>query len=305
MENVKKAAKRLFFMPYWLTVLIAVPSYLFVAYVLVSGMERSVYGAAAYACSSYALVLSGTAIYRIVLIIQKIITSHRLWKRLRRDFVFRTKMILLPNTMITLIFVMVKLIAGFYYHSIWMMALGIYYLLLLLLRLSLLRRFYSHSIEIEQEKGIRAARVYGVYLLLLDIALNGIVLYSLYQGAEYSYPGYLIYAMAAYTFYAVIMAAIGYAKNHRNSSPVIVALNMVKLTTAMVSLFALETAMLGAFGEETSVMFRQSMIGATGFVIVAVIFGMALYLIIHFQLEFDRQLKRIRNKTVHNKARRH
>ncbi len=297
MDRFKKAAEKCFVKPYWLTVLIAVPGYLSVVFVLTNGLERSAYGAAAYALSSYALILSGTAVYRMAQAVRERIVSHPLWERVRRDFVFRTKIVLLPNTMITMLFVMMKLLAGFFYHSGWMIALGFYYLWLLLLRLSLLRRVYQNAIDIEQQEGVRASRRYGLYLLLLDIAFAGIVLYSLCRGAEYAYPGYLIYGMAAYSFYAVIMAVVGYIKNRQKENPVIVTLNMVRLTTAMTALFALETAMLTVFGEESSLMFRQSMIAATGSVIAVIILGMALYLIVHFQLEADRKSKSIRRKT--------
>ncbi len=285
MERFKKAAGKIFFLPYWLTLLIAVPSFLFVAYVLIRGIERSICAAAAYALSSYALILSGTAVYRIVKRIKERVTGHRLWKRYRRDLVFKTKLSLLPNTMITVFFVLLKMIAGFYYHSIWMISLGLYYFFLLLLRVFLLSNVYKHSMVIEPEKESKVTRSYGCILLLLDITLGGIVLYSVYRGAEYYYPGYLIYAMAAYTFYAVIAAAIGLYKNFRSESAVVITLNILRLTTALVALFALETAMLTAFGQDSSRIFRQYMITATGSVIVAIVFGMALYLILHFQLK--------------------
>ncbi len=290
MEQIKQVAQKIFFLPYWLTALISIPCYLYVADVLINGLVGSAYGVVACLLSSYALIISGTAVYRVVKRIKKMITNHRLWKKYRRDFVFRTKISLFPNIMINLFFVMLKLILGFYYHSIWMVALGIYYVCLLILRVSLLRNVHRYSIASESENKNKVTSLYGFYLLLLDIALGGIVLYSLNRGAEYSYPGFLIYAMAAYTFYAVIVAVIGLVRNHRDENTAIITTNILKLTTALVALFALETAMLNTFGKESSQIFRQYIIAATGFAIVTIIFGMALYLIIRFQSANNRKL---------------
>ena len=69
-------------------------------------------------------------------------------------------------------------------------------------------------------------------------------------GLVYEYPGVLIYAMAAYFFYAVIIAATNVVKFRRHGSPILSAAKAINLVAAMVSILSLETAMLAQFGSD-------------------------------------------------------
>ena len=48
----------------------------------------------------------------------------------------------------------------------------------------------------------------GWLLLILNAAISGMVVQMIWQNRSYSYPGFIIYASAAYTFYRLTMAII-------------------------------------------------------------------------------------------------
>jgi hypothetical protein len=56
--------------------------------------------------------------------------------------------------------------------------------------------------------------------------------------------------MAAYFFYAVIIAATNVVKFRRHGSPILSAAKAINLVAAMVSILSLETAMLAQFGSD-------------------------------------------------------
>lgn len=105
----------------------------------------------------------------------------------------------------------------------------------------------------------------------------------------YEYPGTLIYAMAAYSFYAIITATINVIKFRRHGSPILSAAKAISLVAALVSILSLETAMLAQFGGEDDPLSRKAMTGATGGGVCVIVLGMALFMII----KASRQLKQL------------
>lgn len=127
-------------------------------------------------------------------------------------------------------------LAAVYNGSFWFATVCCYYLLLSLTRLLLLR----------QKPG--AVHRCGWLLLLITAVIGGMSLYALMLERAATYPGHLIYGAAAYTFYAITMAAVQLVRWHRKKQPRWWAAKVVSLTGALVSLFFLENALLAAFG---------------------------------------------------------
>ena len=170
--------------------------------------------------------------------------------------------------------------SGIYYRSVWFAALAIYYILLAAMRFMLIRRKkrYTGTSEIEIE--FHRYRACGITLLIMNEALAGIVIFMVYQNRGFDYPGLLIYAMAMYSFYAVISAVVNLVKFRKHGSPVLSASKTITLVAAMVSMLSLETAMLSRFGSNDTPQFRAIMTGATGGGVCTIVICMAIYMIV-------------------------
>ena len=202
------------------------------------------------------------------------IRSTAFWSRYRADVHFKNRISLHIALTVNLAYILMKLTMGIYYRSMWFIALAVYYLLLAFMRLSLLR-----CKENTEAAAFRRYRLCGFVLLLMNQALTGIVVFMVRQDRHFTYPGYLIYAMAAYAFYAVTVAIINVVKTRREKSPVLSAAKAINLVAALVSILSLETAMLAQFGGEDDPAFRRIMTGATGGGVCAVVIAMAVYMI--------------------------
>lgn len=152
--------------------------------------------------------------------------------------------------------------------------LAVYYILLAVLRVLLLWRW--GGIGAKQE--LCRYRLCGVGLLIMNVALAGMVVLMVSQNRGYVYPGILIYAMAAYSFYTVIIAVVNVIKFRRHGSPVLSAAKTISLAAALVSILALETAMIAQFGGTDD--YRKMMTAATGGGVCAIILGMAVFMIV-------------------------
>ncbi|MDE5782377.1 MAG: hypothetical protein K2I03_13015 [Lachnospiraceae bacterium] len=299
MEKFKQTLKKIFFLPPFPTVLVAIPSFAFVTFVLVTETD-SIVAYVSYMLSSYALIISITGIYRMKGFTKSVwkriedhpmmekILSTPLGKRLLRDVRFRTEIELYQGFFINLLYIVMKLVSGIYYHSMWFISIAVYYILLAVMRFMLLYRGKKKADRDTMEAELRRYRLCGIMLLLMNQALAGIVIFMVHQNRGYEYSGLLIYAMAVYSFYAVIIAIINIVKFRRHGSPVLSAAKAINLVAAMVSILSLETAMVTQFGDGNTA-FRQIMTGATGGGICTIVLAMAIFMI----WKSTRQLKKL------------
>lgn len=287
MEQLYKFIKKVFLLTPVKTVLIAIPSYLFVIFVLVNNIQNVAISSLAYILSAYALIITITGIIRIVQLIRKPKELNPLLKkavsiplieRLLKENTFRTQAALYPGFFINVIYVIWKLSFGIYYKSAWFISLALYYFVLAWMRLSLIRPFSVKEGEIRKKAELKRYRLCGASLLVINIALSGIVVLAVKKENGFTYPGYMIYVMAMYAFYSVITAVINLVKYRKYGSPVLSAAKVISLTTAMVSMFSLESAMLAQFADASRTAFKKIMTECTGGVICVIVIGMAVYM---------------------------
>lgn len=296
MEKCKRILKRIFFLPPLPTILIALPSFIFVFCVL--GMEIDGLAAyIAYGLSAYAMVITATGMTRIIQAVRNGIDNHPFVKKLLAhplggryitDAAFRAEVSLYPSLVINMLYAAMKMISGIFYGSVWFITLSVYYILLAVMRFLLLTSARKRHTQVGIAAEFKRYRICGILLAVMTLALSGMVLFIVRQDGGYDYPGILIYVMAMYAFYAVITAVINIIKFRKHGSPILSAAKVINLTAALVSMLALETAMLGQFGQSEDPLYRKVMIAVSGGVICAFVLGMAVYMIAHAA----RQLKK-------------
>lgn len=185
---------------------------------------------------------------------------------------------LILSFLINLCYAGLRVVGAVLYTSFWDGALGFYYILLCAARFYLTRRTPKDQENTDYVRELRTCRWTGAFLLVLNQVLIWISLQIIQDGQSYHYPGTLIYAAAAYFFYALTMAIVNAVKYRKLRSPVLTAAKAVNLTTALVSIFSLETAMLSQFGG--SAQFRYLMTSATASAVCVLGHAIAIFLIV-------------------------
>lgn len=300
MAQLKQFLKKIFFLPPLATILIAVPSFALVIFTLVTERE-GIIAYLSYIMSAYALVITCTGISHVNRFVKSVrvgIGKHPLMEkmlntslgsRFLKDIRFRTEISLYMGFLINLLYIALKMASGIYYHSVWLISIAVYYILLAFMRFLLFHRGKTGRAKYCLETELKRYRMCGVILLLMNQALAGIVVFMVYQNKSYDYPGFLIYAMAAYSFYCMIVASVNVIKFRRHGSPVLSAAKVISLVSAMVSILSLETAMVARFGDKDDFSFRQIMTGATGGGVCTLVLLIAVFMIVKSSL----QLKKI------------
>ncbi|MDE7268514.1 MAG: hypothetical protein K2N89_13725 [Lachnospiraceae bacterium] len=289
LQKIKNIGKRIFFLPPFPTLLIAIPSYALVIYALTSETVNRAIAYAAYLLSAYAFVITITGITGVVRLIQKGVKQNPITRkvleiplvgRYLKEDTFRAQIALYQGFFINLFYVGVKMFSGIRYKSVWFVSLAVYYILLAIMRFSLLHHERKRAGKSKASEW-RRYRLCGIMLLFMNVALTGIIILVVSQNSGFEYPGMLIYIMALYAFYAVITAVWNVIKFRRYGSPILSAAKVINLTAALVSMLSLETAMLTQFGTGDDAEFRKIMTASTGAGVCIIVTGMSVYMIVH------------------------
>ena len=229
------------------------------------GLEETLFGYVSYTVSAWALTVLVAALVRGVPRLFRRVEARPLAGRLIHDEYFRVRTGLAVTFAINAAYALYRIASAVAYSSFWHGALGCYYLLLCVGRLYLTRRM-SPALPHTRTAELRVLRATGIYLLVLNLSLAAIAWQIVEEGHTYEYPGHLIYAAAAFCFYSLTMAIINTVRYRHFDSPLLAAAQSIATTTALVSLFSLETAMLSRFGHDP--VFDQGMIFFTGLGVV-------------------------------------
>ena len=279
MKRAWTLLERLLHPPKW--VLLTLPPIVFaeLAYVLLKG-KNSMPAYMIYCMSAYCLtiwVLPLPRLFRKA----KANMIHRLTgtvfgEKYIGDLAFRGSVSIYQGMMVNFLYVVFRILVGIRYASVWFLTIAIYYLLLGIMRLSLILSYRNRSVKSE----LRCYRRTAWLLFLLNIPMGGMIVLMVLTDSGYSYPGYVIYLSALYTFYTIILAIVNLVKFRKLGSPILSAAKVLNFVAALMSLLGLQTAMISQFstkGED----FRRRMNAITGGGVWFSVILIAVYMLLH------------------------
>ena len=202
--------------------------------------------------------------------------------RLAADYRYRTVVFTYTSLSVNLIYALANGIYGYVNRSIWFGALSAYYIVLSIMRYITVRFDWrssraSSAYQVKRKESF-VLRNCGVLFILLTIALGAAVIQMVYSNKAHSYPGSLIFAVAAYTFYKTIMSVINVVKAGKLKSPLLMTIRHIGYADAVVSMLSLQTAMFVSFGSKDTGIQRQ-LNGSVGGIVCLMIFIMGIHMI--------------------------
>jgi len=213
--------------------------------------------------------------------VQRFRRENRYYLRYQNDVQLRINLSLYFAVAFNAVYAVFQLCLGLWHHSAWFYAMAGYYLLLGLMRLSLVRHTRHHAAGEDRRMEWRKYRFCGWLLLVMNLTLAVFTLYFVFRIRVFLHHEITTIAMAAYTFTALTLAIINAVRYRRYGSPAYSAAKAISLASATVSMLTLENALLTTFGQESSESFRQIMLGASGAAVILAVQGIALYMIVN------------------------
>lgn len=280
MNRLKKILYKILF-PHIAIIIVLVPvSTAFLIYTLAFGSQSNATAYISYFLSAYTLTVVCGRMPGLIKDANQIKERNKYINRYLSDVRFRIKVSLYLSLGINILYSIMQLGLGFYYHSIWFYSLFGYYVLLAVIRFFLLQNSLKTELGTERFKELLLYRFCGMILLLVNLALAVIVTYIVWQNRGFEHSEILTIAMAAYTFYTLITSIIDVIKYRRYESPIMSAAKAINVAAAFMSLLSLETSMISAFGSENGPEFRQIMTASTGAAVCLIVLLMAIYMIV-------------------------
>lgn len=241
-----------------------------------------------YMVSFYAMVVVCARIPAIVKRVQEALHKNKYTHRFLADKELRVWVSTYAGLIVNICFAIFKVIVGYLYDSSWLYAMAGYHTLSSIMVFILVYRERRGKILSEEQRLIRGLHSYELsawLMILMNTAISVIVYMVVFQKQTISYPGVLIYAIAAYTFYCLTMAIINLVKYRRQHNPVFSAIKRIGLAKALVSVFTLQVAMLTQFTTESETPIRLMNFG-TGTAVCASIMALAVFMLLGVRKDY-------------------
>lgn len=271
---MKAIIKKIFFPNKILGFLFFNISFILLIFVFASHSEYTILGYISYPASAYSLTIFCLWFYKACQFGNEFIKKSKLYNlyQLKSNTIIKGSLYF--SLSINFIYGIFKLITGIYYKSWWFITFALYYLLLSIMKTSLVKGM-NKTINLEYKR----LRLTGIILLFFNLILVGMITLIVIQNKSISYNGFIIYFVALYDFYLIINATINVIKHRNHHSPVIIASRVINLSVAMISMISLAVAMITQFGDNDSI-FKQTIIGIMGLGIFIINASMSIYMIV-------------------------
>ena len=202
-----------------------------------AGQNRSAPAYALYALSAYCLAIWIIPLPRLFRrarsAVLQLVTAPRSANAVCHDLAFRASVGICAGAAVNLAYAGFRMVVGLRYASVWFLSIAAYDLVLGLLRLSLILSRRRRADE------LRCYRRTAWLLFLLIVPMGGMILLMVLTDSGYSYPGYVIYVSALYTFCMMGLSVRNLVKYRRPGSPILSAAKILNVIAALMSVLGL------------------------------------------------------------------
>lgn len=282
MDKVKKILWKLLFPKTVLIFLLFNASVLLLIYAFLGKDCPEVVAYISYAVSAYTLTIVCARVPGIIKKVKQHLYHNKYTNKYLTEKELRIRISLYGGLALNIGFAIFKVVMGVLYQSKWLFAMAGYNTILSGMRFVLVYKDQTDKKkETENERmlhGLHGYKVCGWLMLLLNTAISVIVTMVVIDNQTIVYPGFMIYAIAAFTFYCLTMAIINMVKYWHRNNPIFSAVKRMEMAKALVSIFTLQVAMITQFGETDGVDYRIAN-GITGLAVCIIITVMALLML--------------------------
>ena len=288
MKREQEILYRFLHPPKWILLILPPIVFAVLTYVLYFG-KSGIPTYLTYGMSAYCLVIWGLPIPKLCRKAKACAVQHlngtAFGRRYLGDLAFRGSVSLYSGMAVNFLYVVFRIFVGIRCASVWDITIAVYYLQLGLMRLSLILSHCNRTVKSE----LRSYRRTAWLLFALNIPMGGMILLMVLTDSGYTYPGYVIYLSALYTFYTVILSVVNLTRFRKLGSPILSAAKVLNFVAALMSLLGLQTAMISQFSTEGE-NFRRMMNAITGGGVWFAVILTAVYMLFH-----SRKMKEVKS----------
>ena len=281
----RKLLQKLLHPPGWVLIFVPLLSFAALAAVFIRQCPENILVYLIYSLSAYSLTIWLAALPGLTKRAKSAMMGSKLMRkaaaspimgRYFKDLAFRGSISIYQGIAVNLFYVAFRIMAAIRYVSVWFLSMAVYYLVLGGLRAYLIVCYRRRTPELER----RCYHTTAWFLFLLNIPMGVMIVLMVRTDSGFSYPGYVIYLSALYTFYTMITSAINLIRFRRLGSPILSAAKVLHFVAAMMSILGLQTAMISRFSENGE-NYRRMMNAITGGFVYGIVILIAIYMLLH------------------------
>ena len=278
----RKLLQKLLHPPGWVLIFVPLLSFAALAAVFIRQCPENILVYLIYSLSAYSLTIWLAALLGLTKRAKSAMMGSKFMRkaaaspivgRYFKDLAFRGSISIYQGIAVNLFYVAFRIMAAIRYASVWFLSMAVYYLVLGGLRAYLIVYYRRRTPELER----RCYHTTAWFLFLLNIPMGGMIVLMVRTDSGFSYPGYVIYLSALYTFYTMITSAINLIRFRRLGSPILSAAKVLHFVAAMMSILGLQTAMISRFSENGE-NYRRMMNAITGGFVYGIVILIAIYI---------------------------
>ena len=189
----------------------------------------------------------------------------------KNSVIFHVETIIIFSFIINVLYALGNLFLGIVSFSYWYLTAGTYYIILSVMRFSVIMYKRKNKKASPSEYWIK--KFVGIMLLLLSIVLSGASYLSIRFEIATVYHEIIMITISAYTFTKIVFAILNAVKARKQDIPAIKTIRNIALADAVVSIFSMQRSMLVSFGEMTTenIKLMNSLTATAVFITVAVL----------------------------------
>ena len=283
MGRARKGLQKLLHPPGWVLIFVPLLSFAALTEVFIRQCPENILVYLIYSLSAYSLVILLATLPGLTRRAKSAMMGSRLIRkaaaspiaeRYFKDLAFRGSISIYQGMAVNFFYVAFRIMAAIRYAAVWFLSMAVYYLVLGGLRAYLIVCYRRRTPELER----RCYHTTAWLLFLLNIPMGGMIVLMVRTDSGFSYPGYIIYLSALYTFYSIITAAANLIKFRKLGNPILSAAKVLNFVAAMMSILGLQTAMISRFSEHGE-NYRRMMNAITGGFVYGIVILIALFML--------------------------
>lgn len=210
------------------------------------------------------------------------------FQKLKKDFHFRIKVILLFSCVFNVIYSLFLFVSSWIYASRWFLVMSLYYALLSIVRIYTYCRTGPTKREIQK---VVIMRNCGYLLFLLNLVVSVMMFVLIYTTRQVRYHEIIVIALATYTFTDLTIAILSTIKYVKKKDYDYSTIKTISLISSVVSMVTLTNIMLATFGSDNEAL-RKIILPLLCGVVAIFILASAIIMII----KSNSRLRIIRNE---------
>lgn len=285
MGRARKLLQKLLHPPIWVLNFVPLLSFAALAAVFIRQRQENILVYLIYSLSAYSLVILLATLPGLTRWAKSAMMGSKLMRkaaaspiaeRYFKDLAFRGSISIYQGMAVNFFYVAFRVMAAIRYASVWFLSMAVYYLVLGGLRAYLIVCYRRRTPKLER----RCYHTMAWLLFLLNIPMGGMIVLMVRTDSGFSYPGYIIYLSALYTFCTMATSVLNLAKFRKLGSPILSAAKVLNFVAAMMSILGLQAAMISRFSENGE-NYRRMMNAITGGFVYGIVILIGIYMLLH------------------------